>query len=74
MISLVCFVLRHKQFKQTILQEAHWDKIQMDRRADGNHANKEKGEKCIKYQNSSKNAEKPGKTGISDFMVTMAPR
>lgn len=73
MISLLCFVLCHKQLKQTTFQEAHWDKIQMDHRADENHANKEKGEKPIKHQNSNKDTEKLGMTGISGFMVTMAP-
>lgn len=46
----------------------------MDHRVDGNDAIKEKGEKCIKYQSSNKDTEKVGKTGISDFMVTVAPR
>lgn len=44
-----------------ILQEAQFDEIYMDLRVDGNHANEQKGEEPIKYQNSNKITEELGK-------------
>ena len=51
--------------------KSHWDEIQMNHSLDETHANEEKEEEPIKYQNNNKDTEKLGKTGFSGFRVTM---
>ena len=43
----------------------------MNHSLDETHANEEKEEEPIKYQNNNKDTEKLGKTGFSGFRVTM---